>query len=51
MAKAFAEGFMVYKTTVPRSRAYAYVNESGRSEREVLLVLPADYLGEEIKNV
>jgi hypothetical protein len=51
VARRFAEGFMVYKTTVPRSMAYAYVNESGRGEREVMLVLPADYPVVEIKNV
>jgi hypothetical protein len=51
VAKRFAEGFMVYKTTVPRSMAYAYINESGRREQEVMLVLPADYPIEEIKIV
>jgi hypothetical protein len=42
-ASRFGRGGTVYRTTVRRSDVYAYIDGSGRGEKEVLLVLPGDY--------
>jgi hypothetical protein len=47
-SRSQGDGKTVWTTQIQRDQIYAYVSESGRNERETMLVLPDDWPVEEI---